>query len=239
MTVSERAKAMINEINELEINQATLKRTRDRLMQDVDNLIKQNKLNSEELDIAINAITILNDVSDEAVKQSYEFIQDSLNAALSKIFSRSVRKIRLVETILRGQYPQLDIELTVEGGRVRSLKTGSGHGLMQIVSLLCVLCLIVITNSRRLLVIDEVLSGLSATARKTISDILWTFTTIGFQFVVNEHGFVPEGANVYALQVDNGVSQVVSNYIEQRGVYLDGNLMDQNDLEQYNEKEEF
>ena len=147
MTVSERAKAMINEIQQLEINQASLKQTQERLEKDVERLIKENKLNSEDLDIAVNAITILRDVSDEAVKQSYEFIQDSLNAALAKIFQHSVRKIRLVETTLRGQYPQLDIELTVENGRVRSLKTGSGHGLMQIVSLLCTLCLIVITNS--------------------------------------------------------------------------------------------
>ena len=226
MTVSERAKAMINEIQQLEINQASLKQTQERLEKDVERLIKENKLNSEDLDIAVNAITILRDVSDEAVKQSYEFIQDSLNAALAKIFQHSVRKIRLVETTLRGQYPQLDIELTVENGRVRSLKTGSGHGLMQIVSLLCTLCLIVITNSRRLLVIDEVLSGLSAKARKIISDILWTFTTIGFQFVISEHGFVPEGANVYYLEMTDGISGVKANYIEKSGVYLDGSMLE-------------
>ena len=226
MTVSERAKAMINEIQQLEINQASLKQTQERLEKDVERLIKENKLNSEDLDIAVNAITILRDVSDEAVKQSYEFIQDSLNAALAKIFQHSVRKIRLVETTLRGQYPQLDIELTVENGRVRSLKTGSGHGLMQIVSLLCTLCLIVITNSRRLLVIDEVLSGLSGKARKIISDILWTFTTIGFQFVISEHGFVPEGANVYYLEMTDGISGVKANYIEKSGVYLDGSMLE-------------
>ena len=222
MTVSQRAKEMISRVEQLEIEQASLKQTKERLEKQVEKLLEQNKLNAEELDIVVNAITILREVSDEAVRQSYEFIQDSLNAALERIFQNTVRKIRLKESTFRGQYPQLEIELTVENGKVRSLKSDSGHGLMQIISLLCVLSLIVITNSRRLLVIDEVLSGLSAKARMIIADILWTFTTIGFQFVISEHGLVPKGANVYHLEMKDGVSGIKANYIEKNGVYLDG-----------------
>ena len=222
MLLSKRAMEMINQIEQLEIEQASLKQTKERLEKQVEKMIADNELKAEELDIVVNAITILREVSDEAVKQSYEFIQDSLNAALERIFKDSVRRIRLKEYTLRGQYPQLEIELRVENGKVRSLKTGSGHGLMQIISLLCVLSLIVITNSRRLLVIDEVLSGLSARARRIIADILWTFTTIGFQFIISEHGFVPKGARVYHLRMKDGVSSVVADYIEPEGIYLDG-----------------
>lgn len=225
MTVSERARAMMDGIEQVEIDQKSLVKTKKRLEADVARLIAENKIKSEDLDIAVNAITILRDVSDEAVRQSYEFIQDSLNAALAKIFQHTTRRIKLKETTFRGQYPQLEIELTVENGKVRSLKSGSGHGLMQIVSLLCVLALIVITNSRKLLVIDEVLSGLSANARKIINDILWTFTTIGFQFVISEHGFVPQNSNVYFIEMKEGISSIKANYIEKKGVYLDGTLL--------------
>ena len=196
MSVALKAREMIGRINAIENNQLSLIKTREILEKDVKRLANQNKLSSDDLDIAVNAIRILTDVSDAAVRESYEFIQDSLNAALERIFRNTVRRITLKETVLREQYPQLEIELTVEDGKVRSLKNDSGHGLMQIISLLCVLALIVITNSRRILVIDEVLSGLSASARQIVSDILWAFTGVGFQFIVSEHGFVPKGANV-------------------------------------------
>ena len=239
MTVSQRARDLIDRIEKLEAEQYSLKRTKEMLEKQVEDLIAQNKLKSEDLDIVTNAITILKEISDDTVRRSYEFIQDSLNAALERIFRNSVRKIRLKETLLRKQYPQLEIELIVEGGKTRSLKSGSGHGLMQIISLLCTLSLIVITNSRRILVIDEVLSGLSARARMIVDEILWTFTTIGFQFVVNDHGFIPKGSNVYHLEMVNEVSYVKNNYIEKRGVYLDGrDLLTGDELTEEEDEEE-
>ena len=73
--------------------------------------------------------------------------------------------------------------------------------------------LIIITGSRKLLVLDEVLSGLSASAKEIISEILNQFTELGFQFVVSEHFFVPSNANVYRLEVNNDISDIADNYI--------------------------
>jgi ABC-type uncharacterized transport system ATPase subunit len=100
------------------------------------------------------------------------------------------------------------------------LKSDSGHGLAQIVSLLSILSLIVITGSRRILVMDEVISGLSVRNRQIVSDILWTFTEIGFQFIVNDHGFVPANSKVYHLEMVGDVSSVKQSYIAKKGVYL-------------------
>ncbi len=96
----------------------------------------------------------------------------------------------------------------------------SGHGLMQVVSFMCILSLIVITNSRRLLVIDEVISGLDVKTRIIISDIMWSFTKIGFQFITNEHGFIPKGAKVYVIDKKDSTGYVKDEYIEQNGNYL-------------------
>ena len=100
------------------------------------------------------------------------------------------------------------------------MKFNSGHGLTQVISLLCILTIIVITKSRRLLVLDEVLSGLSDSAREIIADILWTFTDIGFQFIICEHGFIPKGAKVYEMKNVNDLGSVANTYIEEQGVYL-------------------
>lgn len=216
-------------VSEIELNQASTLKTRAHLEASIEAIMAENKENSEALDIATHAIEILRQVSDEAVAEAYKFLEESLNAALERMFTNTTRRIRLKEWTRNGQYPQLEIELTVNNGKVRSLKSDSGHGLAQIVSLLSILSLIVITNSRRLMVLDEVMSGLSIHNRQIVSDILWTFTKIGFQFIVNEHGYVPKGSKVYHMEMVADVSHVKETYIEESGVYLNSAEVELND----------
>ena len=134
MTASE----YIEKVEQLEALNKANERNREQLKKSI---VKYNELRDKaatDLDITINAINILTVLSNNAVNQSYKFIEESVNSALAKIFENSERKIILKESVFRGQYKQLEIELHVEGGKVRSLKADSGHGLMQIVSLLCV-----------------------------------------------------------------------------------------------------
>lgn len=220
VSLREEVLKFIDEVNKLEVEQAAAIKTRKHLEESIQKLMKENELNKEELDIALNAIAILRQVSDEAVAKAYKFLEQSLNAALERMFKNAVRKIRIKEYTRNGQYPQLEIELIVGNGKVRSLRSDSGHGIAQIVSLLSILCLIVLTNSRRILVMDEILSGISVRNRKIISDILWTFTQIGFQFIINEHGYVPKGAKVYHMEMVGDVAHVKETYIEEKGIYL-------------------
>ena len=220
MHIKDRVAEFINQVDELEVRQLTNIKTKEKLEKSVQRLLEESKVTAEELEIVTNAVNILHQISDEAIQKSYEFIAENINAALERIFTNTTRRIRLKE-YTRGQYPQLEVELIVEGGKTRSLRTDSGHGIMQIISLLCILCIIVITKSRRTLWIDEILSGLSANSRMIIDEILWSFAEIGFQFVISEHGFIPKGAKVYKLKMENGISRVEDEYTEQNGVYLD------------------
>ena len=220
MSLKERAKMLIDNIEALELEQQASINARLKLEDDINKLIDKNNGNKEALDIATHAIEILRKVSDEAVAKAYQFLETSLNNALERMFEHTVRKIHLNEYTRNGQYPQLEIVLTVANGKKRSLKADSGHGLAQIVSLLSILSLIVLTNSRRILVMDEVISGLSVHNRKIVTDIMWQFTEIGFQFIVNEHGFVPKGSKVFHMEMVGDVSGVKQSYIEGSGVYL-------------------
>lgn len=211
------------QVREVEVTQQANIRMKEKLESEISAILEKSKENREALDICTNAIDILRAVSDEAVGKAYKFLEENLNAALDKMFTSTVRKVHLREYTRSGQYPQLEIELTVAGGKKRSLKADSGHGLAQIVSLMSILCLIVITNSRRILVMDEVLSGISVHNRQIMEEVLWTFTEIGFQFIVNEHGYVPKGSKVYHLEMVGDVSGVKESYIEKSGVYLNGN----------------
>lgn len=217
-----RVNSFIDVVNKIEIENAAAERSRQSLEETINKLAEENKNNKEALDIASNAIIILRQVSDEAVSQAYGFLETSLNSALARMFENTTRKIEIKESIRNNQYPQLELVLHVGNNKTRSLKTDSGHGLAQIVSLLSILSLIVITGSRRILVMDEVISGLSVHNRKIVSDILWSFTEIGFQFIVNDHGFIPEGSHVYHLEMNGDVSGVKQDYIATTGVYLQG-----------------
>lgn len=217
------ANSFISVVNQIELENAAALKSKEALEKSIQEIMEQNQNNKEALDIATHAIEILRQVSDEAVSRAYGFLEQSLNSALKRMFVNTTRSIKIKESIRGGQYPQLELELNVGNGITRSLKTDSGHGLAQIVSLLSILSLIVITESRRILVMDEVISGLSVHNRKIVTDILWSFTTIGFQFLVNDHGYIPEGSMVYHLEMNGDVSGVKQSYIATQGVYLQGN----------------
>jgi len=224
MTNSATLRSQVNQfisiVDNIESENAAAIRSRQSLEATINEIMVSNEKNKEALDIATHAIEILRQVSDEAVTKAYEFLQESLNSALKKAFANTTRQIEIKESIRSNQYPQLELVLHVGNGKVRSLKTDSGHGIAQIVSLLSILSLIVITGGRRFLALDEVLSGLSVHNRQVVTDILWSFTEIGFQYIINDHGYIPEGSNVIHLEMVGDVSGIKKQYIAKNGVYL-------------------
>ncbi len=220
--LKEQAKQFIGVVEQIESQNRASEMAREQLIATINTLMENNKNNKEALDIATHAIELLTKVSDEAVGEAYGFLTESLNTALSRMFKNTTRKIKLQERMRNNQYPQLDVILFVGNGKTRSLKGNSGHGLAEIVSLLSILSLIVITGSRRILVMDEIISGVDIENRQIIDDILWTFVQIGFQFIINDHGFVPKGSHVYYLEMVGDVSGVKQDYIATNGVYLQG-----------------
>lgn len=205
----------------------SMENTRNAMQMNKDMLTGKVELESQKVSVMsdsyenhLKAIAALSKISEDAITSSFNFIEDSLNEVLAQVFVNSPRKIRLVESMRGQKYPELKIELTAANGIKRDLKTDSGHGIRQMISLLCTLCLICITGTRKFLVLDEVLTGLSREARMAVNDILWSFTSIGFQFVIVEHGFIAKGAKVYKLELNNDVSSVVSEYISEDGYFL-------------------
>lgn len=219
-TISGRAEQVAKNAEYTLSQQALLRQTREKFL----NSAKEHNDTIQTLSSALKdnkeALAILNTVKDMNTAQSYAFIEHNLNIALEKVFSGSVRRIRLVEGTYNGKYPELKLELITENGVKRSLKTDSGHGMRQVVSLLCTLCLICVSGARRFLVLDEVLTGLSAESRAAVDDILWAFADIGFQFLIVEHGFIARGSQVYELKLENGISHCTHEYITDKGFYM-------------------
>lgn len=189
----------------------------EKISNQVETINKDIKDMESELETSQNAIEILRTVSDKTVKGSYEFLEHTINDALGRIFVDEKRQIKIVESSIQGQYPQIDLDIETSNG-VHSISR-DGHGIAQVISLLSSLCLIVLTGSRRFMALDEVLSGLSNEALEVIDNILHDFVNIGFNFIINEHGVLFKGAKVYEIEMQNGKSFISNEYIEPNGVY--------------------
>lgn len=190
MNTTDEAVFLLKEITEFETNQMAQRQNKELLESNKKEYQEELEVLKENLKTCIVATELLNKVSTKSVEMSYKFIEDNINQALRRIFPDKVRIITLEEYTLRG-YPQLQLSLTVENGVKRSLKKGSGHGIGQTVSNLCLLCLIVICGARRLVVFDEVMSGMDEETRRAFEGIMQDFASIGFQFICVEHGFAP------------------------------------------------
>lgn len=224
--ISSRMQSLMSGIDAQTVRQQSMIKQQQMLSDSISKLKDKISDEKENLDVIANALSIITSLSDNTVKNNYEFIQDNINAALKKVFPDKLREIHLTE-YLRGQYPQLEFRMYVgkdnRGSDIfRTIKSDSGHGVAQMVSILSLLSLIVISGQRRFVALDEMTSGMSGRTREVFDSILWAFADIGFQFLLVDHGYIPKGAKVYVLGSTDDTGEIVNEYIEQNGVYNEG-----------------
>lgn len=178
-----------------------------------------NSLNKrrEELRVAmqdyvnlVDAQKLLSTVSDDNTEATLLFVSGVINKALAEIFKGDSRRIHLSKKLYAGSKPHIVVELENSRGERLDMTIQSGTGLRQIISVLFVICLIEVRKGRRLLILDERLSGLHKEAKRILSEILKIFAEGGFQFVFVEYALNDLGklysvekpgdeARVYAL----------------------------------------
>lgn len=135
----------------------------------------------------LNAQKLLSTVSDDNTEATLQFITGVINKTLSEIFKGDTRRVYLNKKLFAGSKPHIVVELENGRGERLDMSIQSGTGLRQIVSVLYVICLIEIRKGRRLLILDERLSGLHKEAKRILSEILKIFAEGGFQFIFVEY----------------------------------------------------
>lgn len=157
-----------------------------------------------------NAQKLLSTVSDDNTEATLLFVSGVINKALSEIFKGDTRRIFLSKKLYGGTKPHIVVELENGKGERLDMSIQSGTGLRQIISVLFVICLIEVRKGRRLLILDERLSGLHSEAKRILSEIINIFAEGGFQFIFVEYSLNSLGklynvekpsneAKVYAL----------------------------------------
>lgn len=155
----------------------------------------------------IEAQQLLTTVSDSNTTAVLDYITGIINKTLGELFPHDSRRIFLEKTMYQGQHAHINIKLTGSNGKVRDLTLQSGTGLRQVISFLFVLSLIEIRKGRRLLLADELLSGLHPEAKRIVTDIIQIFAEEGFQFAFVEYGINNLG-KVYLVEKPNEIATV-------------------------------
>lgn len=155
----------------------------------------------------LEAQQLLTTVSDANTTAVLDYITGVINKTLGELFPHDSRRIYLEKTMYQGQHAHINIKLTGTNGKVRDLTLQSGTGLRQVISFLFVISLIEIRKGRRLLIADELLSGLHPEAKRVVTDIIQIFAEEGFQFAFVEYG-VNNLGKIYLVEKPSDVATV-------------------------------
>lgn len=192
--------------NEIVIIEQNYKQAQD-IKANIDVLTtKLNDMNIQYVNM-IEAQQLLTTVSDSNTTAVLDYITGIINKTLGELFPHDSRRIYLEKSMYQGQHAHINIKLTGTNGKIRDLTLQSGTGLRQVISFLFVLSLIEIRKGRRLLIADELLSGLHPEAKRIVTDIISIFAEEGFQFAFVEYG-VNNLGKVYLVEKPGAVATV-------------------------------
>lgn len=157
--------------------------------------------------VMLEAQQLLATVSDDNTTAVLDYITSIINKALSEMFPYDVRRVYLEKSLHGGQHAHIKVKVVNSEGKERDLSLQSGTGLRQVISFLFVISLIEIRKGRRLLMMDELLSGLHPEAKRIVTDIMQIFADEGFQFIMVEYG-VDSVGRIYLVEKPDKVGYV-------------------------------
>lgn len=189
MDVLERYKEIKNKLDNIRTEQIIQDRLREVHLANIEKF----KLESEDKELALEklekALKVFQKVSDERNKTAKDALETVINWALSKVFTDQSYEIKIEELPDARSGKIMEVYLIdTNTGKVRSLKLQTGTALVQIISFLMMLTVIKFADASKVLILDEVFSGLEdKEAVLMFSDILTSLAkNDGFQIIIVE-----------------------------------------------------
>lgn len=170
-------------------------------------LLEYNVKNKKEVNILTDVQRVLSTISDDNLSKTLDYVTDIINKALGEIFKGDTRRVKLNKELYAGKHSHINLELITGDGHIRDISLQAGTGLRQTISFLYTLAMIEIQGGRKLLVMDELLSGVHPKAKEVLLDLMKIFAEGGFQFVMVEYG-VNDFGKMYLVEHKTGNSEV-------------------------------
>lgn len=182
----EEVKQKISNIKQEQLIQTRLKENYIKTLEGLD--VRKEEI-QENIDILEKSLKLFQKVSDERNKSAKEALETVINWALSKIFTTQSYDLRIEEHADARSGKTMELYLIdSRTGNSRSLKLQLGTAMVQIVSFLMLLTVIKFAGSSKVLILDELFSGLEdKEAVLMFSEILTSLAkNEGFQIIVVE-----------------------------------------------------
>lgn len=208
MTIHERVASMFEDVNNLRTNYRAKEIQRDTVSDTVTGYETDlTRLREDEINYG-KAVEVFKTISDDRSEGAKRTLEEVLNWALSNIKLEQRYEARLDERDSGRSGKELVITLRdLDTGYERTLRNQSGTAVAQIVSFLVNIIVIKLSGSSRIMVMDEVFSGLQD--KETIlmfGDIMVALArNEGFQFIIVEHKSLlaqVEGIETINLKID-------------------------------------
>lgn len=152
----------------------------------------------EKIGVYEGANKLLNAVSDKTLGAMLDTVTSAVNNVLAEMFRNSgdTYEIHLVKGLYAGRIAHMKLEL-MQNSNPRDLSLQSGDGIKQVISFLFITLLISVSGGRRLIIMDEVLNGLSPEAAEgAVAALFKTFAKNGFQFIMVDQGRYNPGSSI-------------------------------------------
>lgn len=169
--------------NDMYISARSDLQRKEKLILKRDEVLKELQTANDELVDTLGAQRLLSIVSEENTVKTLDYITSVLNKVLSDIFKGSVRRVYLEKKLHNNRYAHIVVKLENGSGVQRNLKLQTGSGIKEVLSFLFTACFIMVRDGRKLMIFDEVLSGLHPEATEVVMDLMGIFAKQGMQFM--------------------------------------------------------
>lgn len=176
-------------INNIRQEQIIQERLRENYIKTLESLDVRKEEIEESIEILEKSLKLFQKVSDERNKSAKEALETVINWALSKIFTSQSYDLKIEEHADARSGKTMELYLVdSRTGNSRSLKLQLGTAMVQIVSFLMLLTVIKFAGSSKVLILDELFSGLEdKEAVLMFSEILTSLArNEGFQIIIVE-----------------------------------------------------
>lgn len=185
---------------------------KEQLEQEIRSLVQSLTDTTQLCSDHVEAQRLLASIEEKNTADTLAFVTNIINKALTQIFQGDGRKVTLSKDFYQGRYAHINVQLQTKGGAVRDLDLQTGQGVKEVIAFLFTVCLIAVSGSRRLLIMDELLSGLHPKAKTVIFELMGFFVDDGFQFLMVEYSADNYQGNsfgkIYQVIPEDGVSRV-------------------------------
>lgn len=203
--VKERLGLVNKRIEDIRREQLVVDRLKENFEQILANLnVKKSDIEAE-IEVLEKSLKLFKEISDERNKSAKEAMETVVNWSLSKIFTNQSYDVKIKEDSDARSGKVMEIYLIDNhSGKSRSLKHQLGTAMVQIISFLMMLTVIKFAGSSKVLILDEIFSGLEDKEAITMfSEILVSLAkNEGFQiFIVEQNSLISENDDFVRINV--------------------------------------